>query len=145
QSRQHCSDDDVLNAALGRSLAWAAVMAPRPRRHCCRHEEEGVKGGSGGAGGRTKRQLVVFVGAGGAMPLRADDAGRSYRAEATVDRRPAIGTVAGGATVAGRGHRDDTRPATGPTTHRQSNTRYINFYRNLGTTSLVNRRGRYEL
>ncbi|KAL5985550.1 hypothetical protein ACLOJK_027535 [Asimina triloba] len=33
-------------------------------------------------------------------------------------RRPAAGTAAGGATVAGRKHRDGTRPATGHITHR---------------------------
>ncbi|KAL5978811.1 hypothetical protein ACLOJK_018706 [Asimina triloba] len=34
---------------------------------------------------------------------------------------PTAGTVARGAIVVGRRHRGGTRPATGPTTHRQSN------------------------
>ncbi|KAL5985072.1 hypothetical protein ACLOJK_038909, partial [Asimina triloba] len=54
--------------------------------------------------------------------------------------RPAAGTAAGGAAMAGRGHRDGTRPATGHITHRQSNPCYIISYQN-GSTSPVNRRG----
>ncbi|KAL5999200.1 hypothetical protein ACLOJK_040650 [Asimina triloba] len=36
-------------------------------------------------------------------------------------RRLTVGTAVGGATVAGRKHRDSARPTTGPTTHRRFN------------------------
>ncbi|KAL5989105.1 hypothetical protein ACLOJK_027207, partial [Asimina triloba] len=49
--------------------------------------------------------------------------------------RPTIGTAAGEATVAGRECWDGTRPTTGPTTHRQSNSHYTKSYQNFGSTS----------
>ncbi|KAL6000093.1 hypothetical protein ACLOJK_034771, partial [Asimina triloba] len=52
-------------------------------------------------------------------------------------KRPITNMAAGGATVAGRRHQDYIRPATGLTTHRRSNSRYINSYQNFNSTSLV--------
>ncbi|KAL5986281.1 hypothetical protein ACLOJK_014614, partial [Asimina triloba] len=49
-------------------------------------------------------------------------------------KRLVAGTAVGGATVAGRGHRDGTRLATGLTTHKRSNSHYTNSYRNFGNT-----------
>ncbi|KAL6001026.1 hypothetical protein ACLOJK_006753 [Asimina triloba] len=49
--------------------------------------------------------------------------------------RPAAGTAAGGATVAGRRHRDGARPATGSHNPQAVRFSYTNLYRKFGSTS----------
>ncbi|KAL5987527.1 hypothetical protein ACLOJK_035275 [Asimina triloba] len=49
--------------------------------------------------------------------------------------RPAAGTAAGGATVAGRRHRDGARPATGSHNPQAVGLSYIKSYRKFGSTS----------
>ncbi|KAL5994055.1 hypothetical protein ACLOJK_034926, partial [Asimina triloba] len=56
--------------------------------------------------------------------------GRSSRSQRDLEflKRAAVGTAAGGATVAGRRHRDGARPATGSHNPQAVQSTYINFY-----------------